>query len=66
VDIIDPAGAVARELRRRLEASGLLGGSANGGGEQFWTTGKTVDVEPVVRQLWGQDVTVSVLSGGRR
>ncbi len=66
VDIIDPAGAVARELRRRLEASGLSGGSENAGGEQFWTTGKTVDVEPVVRQLWGQDVTVSALSGGRR
>ena len=66
VDIIDPAGAVARELRRRLEAAGLLGGSANAGGEQFWTTGETVDVEPVVRQLWGQDVKVSALSGGRR
>ncbi len=65
VDIIDPAGAVARELRRRLEAAGLLDGSATAGGEQFWTTGKTVDVEPVVRQLWGEDVMVSALSGGR-
>ena len=65
MDIIDPAGAVARELRRRLEAAGLLGGSANGGAEQFWTTGNAVDVEPVVRQLWGQDVMVSALSGGR-
>jgi glutamate racemase len=65
VDIIDPAGAVARELRRRLEAAGLVDGSTTAGGEKFWTTGKTVDVEPVVRQLWGQDVIVSALSGGR-
>jgi glutamate racemase len=66
VDIIDPAGAVARELRRRLDAAGLLGEAGSTGGARFWTTGKTADVEPVVRQLWGQDVVVSALSGGRR
>ena len=65
VDVIDPSGAVARELHRRLDASRLLRPSGATGREQFWTTGQVVEVEPVVRQLWGHDVVVSALSGGR-
>src|SRR5688500_3371022 len=39
VDVIDPATAVARELRRRLEAAGLTHEHGSPGTEQFWTTG---------------------------
>jgi glutamate racemase len=69
VDVIDPAVAVARELRRRLETSGLLNGSDAAGGERFWTTGRAESVEPIVRKLWGKAVTVAGLGasqhGGR-
>ena len=59
VDVIDPAAAVARELRRRLETSGLLNGSDEAGGERFWTTGQPGDVGPILRQLWGETAVVS-------
>ena len=39
ITVIDPAVAVARELRRRLEAGGLLAPEARVGRERFWTTG---------------------------
>ena len=58
VEVIDPAAAVARELRRRLDASGLLRMSATAGEEQFWTTGSEDEATKVVRQLWGQPVSV--------
>ena len=58
VDIIDPATAVARELRRRLEHGGLLSDGTSRGSESFWTTGDVDDVEPLVGQLWGEDVKV--------
>ena len=62
VDVIDPAAAVARELRRRLETSGLQIASDVAGTEQFWTTGPTETVEPIVRALWGKDVNVAGLA----
>ena len=58
VEIIDPATAVARELRRRLEHSGLLNDAQARGTEQFWTTGSVDAVAPIMRQLWGEDVDV--------
>jgi glutamate racemase len=58
VDLIDPATAVARELRRRLETNGLLNGADTPGTVQFWTTGTVEAVQPIVRQLWGQPVDV--------
>jgi glutamate racemase len=57
VDVIDPAIAVARELRRRLEAAGLTNDD-DVGGERFWTTGRVEVVGPIVRQLWGAPVEV--------
>jgi glutamate racemase len=59
VDVIDPATAVARELRRRLETAGLLNEDGAHGTEQFWTTGAVEVVQPIVRQLWGSTATVS-------
>jgi glutamate racemase len=61
VEIIDPAVPVARELRRRLGAAGLLMNGTVPGTEQFWTTGNPEQVTPIVRQLWGQPVDVQGL-----
>ena len=58
IDVIDPATAVARELRRRLETNQLLNAAHAAGTEQFWTTGTVEDVQPIVRQLWGKPVDV--------
>jgi glutamate racemase len=57
VDVIDPATAVARELRRRLQTGQLLR-HAGDGTERFWTTGPVEDVTTIVRQLWGKPVEV--------
>jgi glutamate racemase len=61
VDVIDPATPVARELRRRLDTAHLLNDAPDRGTERFWTTGIVKDVEPVVAQLWGTPVHVSLL-----
>ena len=64
VDVIDPATAVARELRRRLESAGLLSDDTGSGSERFWTTGAVDVLGPIVRQLWGPDATVAGLNAG--
>jgi glutamate racemase len=61
VEVIDPATAVARQLRRRLEAGKLLRGVPAAGSEKFWTTGAVDAVTPIVRQLWGKPVEVFAL-----
>jgi glutamate racemase len=61
VDVIDPASAVARELRRRLETGGLLRPGNQDGSERFWTTGVAGEVSPIVSQLWGKPVEVGGL-----
>jgi glutamate racemase len=58
VRIVDPAIAVARHLRRRLEQAGLATTKEAPGGDTFWTTGEPARVAPVVRQLWGAPVAV--------
>jgi glutamate racemase len=59
VAVIDPAVAVARELRRRLEASGLLAAAARAGTERFWTTGPPTQSQGVIAQLWGRPIEVT-------
>jgi glutamate racemase len=61
VTLIDPAVAVARELRRRLESAHLLSAEPREGREVFWTTGPAEDVQPVIAQLWRRDVKVTRL-----
>jgi len=61
VSVIDPAVAVARELRRRLKTSELLSPAGNPGSERFWTSGAPDQVGPVVAQLWGRNVDVHPL-----
>ena len=57
VQIIDPADAVARELRRRLEAAGELR-SLGAGIQEFWTTGSVETTASIVSRLWGSGVSV--------
>jgi glutamate racemase len=61
VTIIDPAVAVARELRRRLESQGLRAGDGTSGSEAFWTSGDADSVRRVMRALWRPDVQVKEL-----
>jgi len=61
VAVIDPAHAVARELRRRLESASLLGAGKTPGTERFWTSGATREVMPVMAKLWGRQITVHLL-----
>ena len=58
VTLIDPAVAVARELRRRLYAANLLSAEERDGGEVFWTSGDPEDVQPVIAQLWQRGASV--------
>lgn len=55
VAVVDPAPAVARELRRRLAAATLLApaDATSRGPEAFWTSGDPVQVGRVIQQLWG-------------
>jgi len=59
VAVIDPAVAVARELRRRLKTAALLSTSTTPGWEQFWTSGPVETIGPIMSRLWGRDVNVS-------
>jgi glutamate racemase len=61
VTIIDPAVAVARELRRRLDAAGLLASDGHEGTERVWTTGPAEKTRDVVATLWGSDIDVSAM-----
>jgi glutamate racemase len=58
VTIIDPSAAVARELRRQLQMSGLLSRGGQPGTERFWTSGSPAKTQSVVAQLWANDVDV--------
>jgi glutamate racemase len=63
VKLIDPAAAVARELRRRLEAANLLNLALDSkpGATEFWTSGSLVLATRVMSQLWGASVSVKPL-----
>lgn len=58
VSIIDSAGPVAREVRRRLQVTGLLAPESRIGTETFWTTGSPEQVAAVIEQLWSSKVDV--------
>jgi glutamate racemase len=51
VTIINPAAAVARELRRRLEQHSLLSSSAERGTSSFWTSGVPQQLHEVMHAL---------------
>jgi len=58
VRIIDPAVAVAREVRRRLAAVDLLSPDSDPGTERVWTTGPPERTRSVVAALWGPGIDV--------
>jgi glutamate racemase len=58
VAVIDPAPAVARELRRRLDAASLLGPSDAVATEEYFTTGDAAQAARVMSQLLGRQVVV--------
>ena len=61
VEILDPADAVARELRRRLEAAGLLARTGRKGTQRFFTTGARDTASAMMGQLWGESVEVEAV-----
>jgi glutamate racemase len=58
IDILDPATAVARELRRRLEHERLLRVEAEPGTDRFWTTADAAHAAVLIARLWGAPVAV--------
>jgi glutamate racemase len=61
VTIVDSAAPVARELRRRLQAAGLLAPDTQRGAETFWTTGSLDHARAVIGQLWDGDADVRAI-----
>jgi len=59
VAVIDPAPAVARELRRRLTVASLLAPDDAVATERYFTTGDPEEATRVISQLLGRDVTVA-------
>lgn len=53
IRVIDPAPAVARQVRRVLEANGLKNRSAGGGEVKFYTSGDPVELESLLPLLLG-------------
>jgi glutamate racemase len=51
VTIIDPAPAVAREVRRRLAQRGMLATSTGAGTVKFWTSGEPAQLERLLELL---------------
>jgi glutamate racemase len=51
IAIINPAAAVARELRRRLNQACLLASGERSGATRFWSSGSPGHVEDVMRRL---------------
>ena len=51
IAIINPAGAVARELRRRLGQAGSLEAVGDRGTARFWTSGPPDQLQAVMRRL---------------
>ena len=61
VKLIDTGRAVARQLRRILEANKLLTAKQSAGIERFWTTGDLKSSQRVIAHLWGGRVEVKIL-----
>ncbi|HEV8396772.1 MAG TPA: glutamate racemase [Vicinamibacterales bacterium] len=58
VTVIDPAPAVARELRRRLTVASQLAPDDAVASERYFTTGDVEQATRVMSQLLGRDITV--------
>lgn len=63
IAVIDPAAAVARELRRRLEDLDLIASGTCSGTERFWTSDSSAQAKIVFSRLWNSDVEILELPG---
>jgi glutamate racemase len=59
VSIVDTGDAIARELKRQLHTHSLLSENHQDGEVQFWSTGDTVAVQPVLSCLWGEKISLN-------
>lgn len=59
--IVDTGDAIARELKRQLQACRLLNEKDQGGSIQFWSTGDIATVQPVMSRLWHENLSVNSL-----
>lgn len=62
ITIIDPSAAVARELQRRLQSSGLLATATEPGRAKFWTSGRPERVKPAMVRLWGNEIELELMT----
>jgi glutamate racemase len=62
VRVIDPAPAVARQVKRLLEAKGLLNASDVLGAMQFYTSGDAAEMQAMLPRLLGESGEVSVVA----
>ncbi|WP_295456112.1 glutamate racemase [uncultured Thiodictyon sp.] len=61
VAVLDSGVAVARQVRRRLETSGLLAPAGRCGTERFWTSAHPAAGWGLVSRLWEAPVTLAPL-----
>jgi len=61
IAIIDPSGAIARELRRRLTISELLSSAGVAGDVSFWSSAATDKTQQVISQLWRANIDMHQL-----
>ncbi|WP_295390805.1 glutamate racemase [uncultured Thiodictyon sp.] len=64
VAVLDSGAAVARQVRRRLESSGLLAPAGCHGTERFWTSAHPAAGQELVSRLWQTRVTLEPLPAG--
>lgn len=65
ITIIDPGPAVARELQRRLQSSGLLSMTTESGSVNFWTSGRPDRVKRPMSQLWGTELELQRMNNDK-
>lgn len=61
ISVIDSGSAIARELKSRLGRTEILAGLHRRGSVQFWSSDESDKAKPIISQLWGADVDVSIM-----
>ena len=62
IRVIDPAPAVARQVRRLLDASGLVNESGKTGSTEFFTSGDAAAMEMLLPKLLGEGGKVQAVN----